>query len=142
MELAHESIAFQRAIALGRHASSLSCITVNSPPSLWHITVNALPLSADFWQTTSFQFTIFYFINVTVVSLLLCSRVMCALMLFFVLYFLWMGSYPYLSLYTGFFFLVFSLFKLMELVIRLKAFRPLELVPLLQAFMLIDYQQE
>jgi hypothetical protein len=35
-------------------------------------------------------------------------------------------------------FLVFSLFKLMKPVIRLKAFRPLELVLMLEAFMLID----
>jgi len=54
MELAHESIAFQPAITLGRHAASLSRITVNAPPSLSHITVNALPSSADLWQTTSF----------------------------------------------------------------------------------------
>ncbi len=46
---------------------------------------------------------------------------------------------PTFFIYTGSFFLVFSLLKPMEPVIRLKAFRPLELVLMLVAFMVIGY---
>jgi hypothetical protein len=54
--------------------------------------------------THSYMLDVFYFISVLLVSRLLCSLATCVvlLVLLFALYFLWIGSYPCLFLYTGF----------------------------------------